>query len=138
MERGDSDRQRASKIAVSSTGESLNSQVDPRFGRCAYFVIFGEGDEIRAVSNSGQSAGNGAGILAAQQVIDIGVDTVVTGDVGPNAFRVLGASGVRVFVGASGTVKSAADACRSGKLRQTSSNTSQGHHGRGPRGPGPR
>ncbi|MCU0860351.1 MAG: NifB/NifX family molybdenum-iron cluster-binding protein [Thermoplasmata archaeon] len=126
------------RVAVSSVGESLDSPVDPRFGRCSYFMVFEEDGGHRAVRNSGQALGNGAGIQAAQQMLDLGVDTVVTGDVGPNAFRVLAGGGVRMFVKCTGTVASAMDAYRRGDLQQTDASTSPGHHGhmqgRGPRG----
>jgi len=126
------------RVAVSSTGDSIDSPVDPRFGRCSYFIIF-DGDEgHRAVRNVGQALGNGAGIQAAQQILDLGVDAVVTGDLGPNAFRVLAAGGVRMFVGCTGTVKSAREAHKNGQLRETASSTSPGHHGQGPHGQGPR
>lgn len=127
----------AKRVAVSSTGEGLDSPVDPRFGRCSYFVVF-EGDGgHRAVKNVGQALGNGAGIQAAQQIIDLGVDAVITGDVGPNAFRVLEAGGVRTYVGCSGTVGSALESYRTGRLKETGSSTSPGHHGHGPHGQGP-
>lgn len=122
------------RIAVSSTGDSLDSPVDPRFGRCSYFIVFEQDGKHHAVRNMGQALGNGAGIQAAQQMIDMGIRTVVTGDVGPNAFRVLAAGGVRMFVGSRGTVGSALDAYRNGELRETASSTSPGHHGHGPRG----
>ncbi len=71
-------------------------------------------------------------------MIDLGVGAVVTGDVGPNAFRVLAAGGVRMFVGSRGTVESAMESYRSGGLRETAASTSPGHHGQGPHGQGPR
>jgi predicted Fe-Mo cluster-binding NifX family protein len=126
------------RVAVSATGESLDSPVDPRFGRCSYFVIFDESGGHKAVRNIGQALGNGAGIQAAQQVLDLGVGAVVTGDVGPNAFKVLAVGGVRMYVGCSGTVGSAMDTYRSGGLRETAISTSPGHHGHGPHGQGPR
>ena len=65
------------RVAVSSTGESLESPVDPRFGRCSYFIIFDENKGHRVVRNAGQALGNGAGIQAAQQILDLGVGAVV-------------------------------------------------------------
>lgn len=125
------------RVAVSSTGDSLDSPVDPRFGRCSYFVIFDGGEGHRAVRNEGQALGNGAGIQAAQQMLDLGVGAVVTGDIGPNAFRVLAAGCVKMFVGSRGTVASAIESYRNGELRETASSTSPGHHGHGPHGHGP-
>lgn len=126
------------RIAVSSTGESMDSPIDPRFGRCSYFVVIDESGGHRAVQNLGQALGNGAGIQAAQQIVDLGVDAVITGDVGPNAFRVLDAGGITTYVGCAGTVGSALESYRRGELQQTSTSTSPGHHGRGPRGQGQR
>ena len=125
------------RVAVSSTGESLESPVDPRFGRGSYFIIFDENKGHRVVRNAGQALGNGAGIQAAQQILDLGVGAVVTGDLGPNAFRVLAAGGVQMFVRCTGTVGSAIEAYRNGELRETATATSPGHHGQGPHGHGP-
>ncbi len=128
---------KGTRVAVSSTGDSPGAPVDPRFGRCSYFIVF-EGDgQHRAVRNLGQALGNGAGIQAAQQMVDLGVGAVVTGDLGPNAFRVLAAGGVRMFVGCTGTVGSAIEAYKKGELRETATSTSPGHHGQGPHGRGP-
>ena len=88
--------------------------------------------------NVGQALGNGAGIQAAQQILDLGVDTVVTGDLGPNAFKVLAAGGVRMYVRCTGTVASAMEDFKNGQLRETASSTSPGHHGQGRHGHGPR
>lgn len=127
---------KARLVAVSSTGEGPEAQVDPRFGRCTCFVLFDAGAGHRTVRNEGQALGNGAGIQAAQQMADLGVEAVLTGDVGPNAFRVLAAAGVRTYVGCRGTVGSAFESYKRGELRETGSSTSPGHHGHGPRGQG--
>lgn len=116
----------------------MDSPVDPRFGRCSYFVVFETDGKHQAVMNAGQALGNGAGIQAAQQILDLGVGAVVTGDIGPNAFRVLAAGGVRMFVGSRGTVGSAMESYKAGGLKETASSTSPGHHGHGPHGHGPR
>ncbi len=94
------------KIALTSTGKTLNSQVDPRFGRAASFIIFDvETGEINVVNNT-QNANlpQGAGIQAAQNVSRCGVDYVITGHCGPKAFRTLQSAGIKILVGASGTV----------------------------------
>ncbi len=86
------------KIAFSSTGKDMASALDPRFGRCAYFVFYDkETGDIEAVSNDGVSASGGAGIAAAQQIINNNVDVMITGAVGPNAFNGLKASGIKVY-----------------------------------------
>ena len=96
------------KVCVSSTGPDLESQVDPRFGRCSVFVIAdAETMDFESLANDAAGATGGAGISAAQSVAAKGVEAVITGNVGPNAFTTLSASGIRVFTGASGTVKEA-------------------------------
>ncbi|HEX7391633.1 MAG TPA: NifB/NifX family molybdenum-iron cluster-binding protein [Thermoplasmata archaeon] len=120
------------RLAVSSTGSSTADAVDPRFGRCAYFVISDESSgRTEIVANTARALGNGAGIQAAQDLLNRGVTIVVTGDVGPNAYRTLSAAGIRVFR-CTGT--SVADAIRDfklGKLVEVSRPTSPGHHGHG-------
>ena len=118
-------------IAVTSTGPEMDSPMDPRFGRCTYFAIIDPSGNMKPVANGAQSLGNGAGIEAAKQVSDLKVGTVITGNVGPNAFRVLAAAGIKVFVGGSGTVREALEKYRQGSLTQTSASTSPGHHGMG-------
>lgn len=118
-------------IAVTSTGQEMDSPVDPRFGRCSYFAIIDSSGNMKPKPNGAQSLGNGAGIEAAKQVADLKVGAVVTGNVGPNAFRVLAAAGIKVFVGGSGTVREALEKYKQGSLTQTSTSTSPGHHGMG-------
>ncbi len=121
----------ATMIAVTSTGQEMGSPMDPRFGRCSYFAIIDSSGNMKPVPNVAQSLGNGAGIEAARQMADMKVGTVITGNVGPNAFRVLQAAGVRIFVGGSGTVREALEKYKQGSLTQTSASTSPGHHGMG-------
>jgi predicted Fe-Mo cluster-binding NifX family protein len=99
------------KIAVSATAPDLDAELDPRFGRCQYLLIVNtESMEFEAIENPGMTAAGGAGIQAAQAVINEGVESVVTGDCGPNAYQVLSAAGIPVFVGASGSVRDVVDA----------------------------
>jgi predicted Fe-Mo cluster-binding NifX family protein len=107
------------KICVSATGSDLNAQVDPRFGRCQYFV-FVDSDTIafEAMPNPAITAPGGAGIQAAQAVVNKGVDVLISGNIGPNAFQVLSAAGVKIATGAYGTVKEAVELYKSGKLHE--------------------
>lgn len=118
------------KVAITSTGQTLSSTVDGRFGRCEYFLIVDEKTgSMTPVPNGARLLGGGAGIQAAQQLVNLGVQAIVTGDVGPNAFRVLATAGIRMFVGSSGTCENALTAYREGRLREASAATSPGHHG---------
>ncbi len=106
--------------------------VDSRFGRCPYFVIVdSETMEFNAVSNDSSNAAHGAGIQAAQTVVNLGAEVVITGNVGPHAFNVLSATGIDVVTGASGTVKNAVERYQMGQLREVSNPTVDGHFGMG-------
>jgi len=108
------------KIAVSAGGPSLDSPIDPRFGRCQYLLIVdSESLDFEAVENPAVMAPGGAGIQAAELVASMGAGAVITGNCGPNAYQVLSAAGIEVFVGASGSVREAIEAYRRGELRAT-------------------
>ncbi|MCD4717406.1 MAG: NifB/NifX family molybdenum-iron cluster-binding protein [Desulfobacterales bacterium] len=120
------------KIAVSSSGNDLNSQVDPRFGRCAYFVIVETNDmSFEAFDNESIALGGGAGIQASQFVASKGAKAVITGNVGPNAVQTLSAAGVEVFVGQSGTVRAVMENYTKGKISSTSTPNVADHYGMG-------
>jgi predicted Fe-Mo cluster-binding NifX family protein len=86
------------KICLSSTGKSLHEMIDRRFGRCPYFIIVDtEAKRTEFTENTAVRLARGAGISAAQLVVDLNCEVVITGNVGPNAFRVLQASKVKVF-----------------------------------------
>jgi len=119
-----------SKICLTSTGPRLNDPADPRFGRCAYFILVDEETgSAETVPNNARLLGNGAGIQAAQDVVKKGASVVVTGDVGPNAYRVLAAAGVRVFVGVNGSCEASLDGYRQGRMKEIGAPTAPGHHG---------
>lgn len=122
-------------IAVSATGDSMESPLDPRFGRCSYFIVVEADGSHRAVRNPGQDSASGAGTQAAQKVVDLGVKVVITGNLGPNAFMVLDGSGIAAFMKPVGTVSAAIEAYKRGELTRMGSWTSPGHHGHGPHGP---
>ena len=89
------------KIAVSSSGNNLESKIDPRFGRCAYFVIVEtENMDFEVFDNESIALGGGAGIQAAQFVASKGAKVILTGNVGPNAVKTLSAAGSSDFCGA--------------------------------------
>lgn len=88
------------KIALSSVGKTLEDSLDSRFGRCKYFLIYDtDNDELKTIENEGQSAGGGAGIAAAQQIIDEAVDVVITGNLGPNAYDLIKGSEIKAYKG---------------------------------------
>ena len=94
------------KICVTAKGDSLDSEVDPRFGRCRYFMIVDTGSlEFEAVENLYAGIAGGAGIQSGQLVSEKQVSFVLTGNVGPNAFHTLNEAGIEVITAVSGTVR---------------------------------
>ncbi len=112
------------KIAVSATEGSLNANVDARFGRCPYYVIFEvEGNEIKGheiLENTAGQEMRGAGITAAQTVANKKTEVVITGNIGPKAFDVLSSNGIKIISNASGNVKDAVEKYLKGELKETS------------------
>ena len=121
------------RIAVSATDGNLDAQIDPRFGRCQYFVLAdSETMQFTARPNASSGAMHGAGIEAAQTVANEGAKVVITGSVGPNAFQVLSQAGIEVITEASGTVREAIQRYKTGQLgRPASGATVAGHAGLG-------
>lgn len=117
------------KIAVTSTGKELTSEIDPRFGRAAYFLIVDpETMEFETVENSQNiNLPQGAGIQAGQTIADKKVDTLVTGNCGPKAFRILQAANIKVITGISGRVIDAVEKFKNGELKQTDQANVEGH-----------
>jgi predicted Fe-Mo cluster-binding NifX family protein len=120
------------KIAVSATGKDLNCQIDPRFGRCQYFIFVNpETMEFEASENEGLMAMGGAGVQAAQLIVQRGATVLITGNLGPNAASALSASGIKVYLVPGGTIKDVIEGYKSGNLREASGATVPPHFGMG-------
>ena len=118
------------KIAVTSKSNNLESEIDPRFGRCSYFLIVDSDTmSFERLSNESAMASGGAGIQAAQTIAKAGVEVVVTGNMGPNAFQTLSAAGIKVFTGANGTVKESIEKYKKGELEKIESANVGSHSG---------
>jgi len=125
------------KIAISATGPSLDAEVDPRFGRCQYFVIVDPDTmEFEALENTSQMASGGAGIASGQIMANKGVQAVLTGNCGPNAYQTLEAAGIHVITGVSGSVRDAVEGYKSGRFGATSGPSVAAHFGMGGGGTG--
>jgi predicted Fe-Mo cluster-binding NifX family protein len=106
------------KIAISSSGNRLDAQLDPRFGRCAYFLIVDPADmSYEVISNQGAARSRGAGIQAAQFLAAKTVDAVVSGHVRSHVIQKLTAAGVDVFGKQQGTIKEVVAQFKSGGLK---------------------
>lgn len=118
------------KICVSSIGIDLNAQVDPRFGRCKYFlIVYTDTMSFESISNESAMTSGGAGIQAAQIVAKAGAEVVITGNMGPNAFQTLSAAGIMVFTGVNGTIKEAVEKYKKGELKETTAPSVGSHFG---------
>ena len=125
------------KIAISVSGNDLSAEIDPRFGRAKGFLLVDDTAEgFEYVANPNVDASGGAGIQTAQMVVDRGAEAIITGNVGPKAYRVLEAAGVKVFTGASGKAGQALAEYRSGKLVTAGSATVGEKFGMGTAGTG--
>ena len=117
------------KIAVTSKGTDLDSQVDPRFGRAAYILIVDSetfGFEVLD-NNENVNALKGAGIQAASMLSDRGAEVLLTGFCGPNAFKALKAAKIGVANDAGGSVRDAVNAYVDGKLPLSDQANVEGH-----------
>ncbi len=115
---------------MTSLGTELDSGIDERFGRARYFVVVDtDTDEIIDVIDNleNQHASHGAGMQAAQSVANSGVEWLLTGNVGPNAFSTLNQAGINIGSGAAGTVRDAIEKFKTGGFDETSQPTNPGH-----------
>lgn len=117
------------KIAISANGQSLEAQVDPRFGRSPYFLLVDpETMEFEVVSNhQNLQAGRGAGIQAATLVARRQPVALLTGNCGPKAFHTLEAAGIPLFLGLTGSVREAVQQFRAGNLLAAQAPNDAGH-----------
>ena len=108
------------KVAVSSSGQDLNSPIDPRFGRCAYFLVVETDDmSFEVFDNESAGLGGGAGIQSTQFIISKGAKAVITGNCGPNAVKTLSVGGVEVFLGNTGIGRKVLQKLKNGELTST-------------------
>ena len=123
------------KIAVSAVGQNLEARLDPRFGRCSYFLIVDPATmDFEVFDNASAALGSGAGVQAAQFVASKGAGAVITGHCGPKAMDVLLAGGIQVFAGQDGIAIELVKAYQNGELTPTTTATTGVHGGMGGRG----
>lgn len=118
------------KVAISAQGNDIDTLVDPRFGRARWFIIADtESGDWHAHDNAANAdASGGAGVQAGSVVAAEGVGAVITGNVGPNAHKVLAAAGIAIHQAGNGvTVRDALDAYARGDLPAVQAPTVGGH-----------
>ena len=116
-------------IAVSSVSDSLDGEVDQRFGRARYFVIINdESNTVRVVDNDiNLQLPSGAGIQTASRLVKEGIKVVLTGHCGPKAYQVLCAADVDVYLGVEGRISDAVERYRQNRLVKADSYDVEGH-----------
>ena len=120
------------KVAVTAMGSTLQSVVDPRFGRCSVFVIVDTDDmTFEAVENENWRLGGEAGIESAKFIANRGVKAVLTGNCGPKAHQTLSAASIDVVVGCSGHVAEVVARFSSRQLKAASAPNVPSHSGTG-------
>ena len=120
------------KVCITSQGDNLDSEVDPRFGRCQYFVIVDtESLDFEAIKNPYMDSMGGSGIQAGQFILENKATVALTGNVGPNAFRTLNAAGIKVVTGVSGKISSAVESYKKEELKTTDGPSVDSHFGTG-------
>jgi predicted Fe-Mo cluster-binding NifX family protein len=120
------------QIAISAKEKTLDSEVDFRFGRAPFFLLVDPDTlEFEAIDNKGQDSTSGAGIAAARLLVDKKVETVITGECGPNAFNVLSSAGIEVVSGAGGSCLEAIRHFNNGNQIIMNKPSVKAHHGSG-------
>jgi predicted Fe-Mo cluster-binding NifX family protein len=110
------------KICITADGESLESNVDPRFGRCKCFIFYDtKTDKFEAVSNTNSTGMGGVGIQSASMMAERGIEIVLTGNLGPNASSVIQQAGIKTITGVNGKIKDAVEGLKKGILQASNS-----------------
>jgi len=117
------------KVAITAQGKTPSDHIDSRFGRAQQFILMDTESEDYEVLDNTQNlnAAQGAGIQAAQHIVNAGADAVITGHCGPKAFRTLRAANIEIYVGTSGTVEKVFTTFKNGELKKADSADVEGH-----------
>ncbi|MFW6040538.1 MAG: NifB/NifX family molybdenum-iron cluster-binding protein [Thermoplasmatota archaeon] len=119
------------KVAISASGSDKESSVDKRFARCPYFIIVDTNKmDFKTMKNEHTSKSHGVGPQVVQTLSNMDIDAVLTGNVGPNAYRTLNAANIEVYK-ASGKVSEAVKRFKKGELEKLEDETVHGHFGTG-------
>jgi predicted Fe-Mo cluster-binding NifX family protein len=117
------------KVVVTSQGKELTSEVDQRFGRAKFLLVVDTetGDFTVHDNELNLNAIQGAGIQTGQNIANLGVEAVITGNVGPNVFKTLKAANVKIFLAQKQTIAEAVEAFKAGKMKEVDNANVEGH-----------
>lgn len=116
-------------IAISASGDVLTSSMDMRFGRAKGFILYDTNEQTHSYIDNIQNleSEQGAGIQAAQNVINNNIEALITGHCGPKAFKLLSAANVTIYLAQEGNVKDQIEKLRQGKLKKADNPDVEGH-----------
>jgi predicted Fe-Mo cluster-binding NifX family protein len=120
------------KICVTAAASGIDAPLDPRFGRCPFFVVVDlDSMSDQSIPNSNINATSGAGIQAASEVARQGVSALITGNIGPNAMQTLRAAKIDVYHQGGGSVRDAVEMFKRGELSRIEEPSVSAHSGMG-------
>lgn len=127
------------KIAISGNSGNPDAEFSARFGRCRNFIIADPAsDDWQEVENPAIDAQGGAGTQVVQHLANLGVEAVISGRYGPNAFEALEAAGIQAYLATSGSPRKLLADWQEGRLATASGPSGRGFHGDQGRGQGGR
>ena len=117
------------KVAVTSQGKELTSEVDPRFGRAKWLLLVDTQSGVTGAYDNtvNLNLSQGAGIQTGQNVVNLGAEAVITGNIGPNAFKTLSAANVKVYLSEVKTIQNAVESFKAGELNEVQQANVEGH-----------
>ncbi len=117
------------KIVVTSQGKELSSEIDPRFGRAKWLLVVDTETEVSGAYDNtvNLNIAQGAGIQTGQNVVNLGAEAVITGNIGPNAFKTLSTANVKVYLSKAKTIQEAIGSYKAGELNEVTQANVEGH-----------
>lgn len=120
-------------VAIPVEDKEAEGKVCPSFGRAPYYMIYNSDDQsLSFMNNDAATAAGGAGIKAAQLLVDAKVEAVATPRCGKNAAEVLSGANIKIFQTSGDDLKSNMDALTKDGLAALNS-FHAGFHGHGGR-----
>lgn len=120
------------KVAITSKGRTLDSEVETRCSRSPFFVLVDtKTGGLNALKNPGASAKDAACVEAVRFLVGEGVQIVLTGNVGHNALITMQDTNIRIYLGATGRVRETLEKFDKRKLRRAREPSVGFQHGLG-------
>jgi len=115
------------KIAITTSQANMASGLDNRFGRAIHIMIYDSETKQAQPLERNEPPTHSAGIKTAQDIVNAGVEAVITGHVGPNAFQVLSAANIQVFTSTAASAQEAVELYQKGELTSLAQPDKTGH-----------